>query len=157
VEAEWVLSAVNQFFVRELRFTGNPHYGDDAENSYLNRVVDRRTGNPISLCAIYMFIARRLRLPVTGIGLPGHFICRYQSPTKELYIDPFHRGKFWRKADCVQFLQHAGQGSVEGYLAPVTPRRMLLRMCANLHQTYSLLEMPDEATRIQRYIVALAK
>ncbi len=156
-EPEWVLSALNEVLFRELRFRGHQQYTDDPQNCYLNRVVDRRAGNPISLCAVYMFVARRLQLPVAGIGLPGHFICRYQSPTRELYIDAFHGGKFWSKGDCVRFLQREGQSLQEGFLTPITPRRMLLRMCANLHQTYSLLEMAEEATRVQRYIVALAK
>ena len=54
-----------------LRATKQNYY--DPENSYLNRVMDRRTGNPINLCLLYILLARRLRLPVAGIGLPGHF------------------------------------------------------------------------------------
>jgi regulator of sirC expression with transglutaminase-like and TPR domain len=155
--AERILGEINQYLFGELGFTGNPHYGDHPENGYLNRVVDRRTGNPISLCAIYQFVARRLHLPVAGIGLPGHFICRYQSSRAEVYIDAFRGGKFWTKGDCIRYLIQTNHGLQEGYLAPVTPRRMLLRMCANLHQTYSQLEMVEEATRVQRYLVALAK
>ncbi len=157
VEAEKNLSLINQYLFSELRFAGNEQFGDNPENCYLNRVVDRRTGNPISLCAIYLFLARRLRLPITGIGLPGHFICRFQSTTKEIYIDAFRKGRFWTKADCIKHLLNNNHGLQEGYLAPVTPRRMLLRMCANLHQTYANLEMTDEAGRMQRYLVALAK
>jgi regulator of sirC expression with transglutaminase-like and TPR domain len=156
-EAEQILSAINQYLFGDLGFTGNEQYGDNPESCYLNRVVDDRAGNPISLCAIYLFIARRLRLPVAGIGLPGHFICRYQSTTKEIYIDAFRRGKFWTKADCIKHLLNTNCGLQDGYLSPVSPRRMLLRMCANLHQTYANLEMAEETTRMQRYLVALAK
>src|SRR5262249_17383461 len=69
-EAEQVLSAVNQYLFVDLGFAGDEQYGDNPESCYLNRVVDNRSGNPISLCAIFLFIVRRLRLPVTGIGLP---------------------------------------------------------------------------------------
>lgn len=155
--SEQILGAVNRFLFGELGFVGKEQYGYNAENCYLNRVVDNRTGNPISLCAIYLFIGRRLRLPITGIGLPGHFICRFQSTTKEVYIDAFRQGKFWTKADCIKHLLQSHHGLQEGYLAPVTPRRILLRMCANLHQTYAHLEMAEEAARVQRYVVALAK
>jgi regulator of sirC expression with transglutaminase-like and TPR domain len=156
-QPEQVLGTVNKYLFEELGFRGNQHYGDHPENCYLNRVVDRRTGNPISLCAIYLFVARRLQLPITGIGLPGHFICRFQSTTKEIYIDVFGKGRFWTKADCVKHLIKTHHGLQDGYLAPVTPRRMLLRMCANIHQTCSNLEMAEEAARMQRYLVALAK
>ncbi len=156
-EAEKVLGLINQYLFDTLGFAGNEQFADNPENCYLNRVVDRRTGNAISLCAIYLFIARRLKLPVTGIGLPGHFICRFQSTTKEIYIDAFRRGRFWTKADCVKHLLNTNHGLQDGYLSPISSRRLLLRMCANLHQTYSNLEMTEEAGRMQRYLVALAK
>lgn len=156
-DGEQVLLAINKYLFDELKFEGNEQYSDSAENCYVNRVVDKRSGNPISLCAIYLFIARRLKLPVTGIGLPYHFVCRYQSSVKEIYIDAFRRGRFWTKADCIKHLLNTNHGLHEGYLSPVTSRRILLRMCANLHQTYSHLEMTEEATRVQRYLVALAK
>jgi regulator of sirC expression with transglutaminase-like and TPR domain len=156
-ESERLLKLVNHYLFEELGFAGNEQFGDSPENCYLNRVVDRRTGNPISLCAIYLFVSRRLKLPVTGIGLPGHFICRFQSSTREIYIDAFRGGRFWTKADCIKHLLNNNHGLQEGYLSPVTPRRMLLRMCANLHQTYANLEMTEEAGRMQHYLVALAK
>ncbi len=154
---EQILGEVNTFFFEELGFHGNDHYNENPENCYLNRVVDQRTGNPITLCSLYLFIARRLRLPVAGIGLPGHFICRFQSSTKEFYIDVFKGGQFWTKADCIKHLIKTSHSLQEGYLAPVSSRRMLLRMCANIHQTCSHLEMVEEAGRMQRYLVALAK
>src|SRR5262245_36387132 len=85
---EHVLETVNEFLFTELKFTGNETNYYDPENSYLNRVLDRRTGNPINLSLLYMLLTRRLRLPVIGIGLPGHFICRFQSSSDEIYIDP---------------------------------------------------------------------
>jgi len=102
-------------------------------------------------------IARRLRLPVAGIGLPGHFLCRYQSSAAELYVDVFQRGTFLTKADCVQYLLRGNYSVREQYLSPVTPRRLLLRICSNLHQIYQQLQSSSEATRMQRYLVALAK
>lgn len=155
--AEQVLRTINLYLFEELGFEGGDRFGDDPRNCYLNHVVDQRSGNPISLCAVYLFVGRRLQLPLTGIGLPGHFVCRYQSPTQEIYIDCFSGGKFWTKADCIRFLVQTNHTLQEGHLAPVSSRRMLLRMCANLHQTYSSLEMREEANRVQRYLVALAK
>jgi regulator of sirC expression with transglutaminase-like and TPR domain len=156
-QPELVLGILNNYLFEELGFSGNEHYNDNPENCYLNRVVDRRTGNPVTLCAIYLFLARRLQLPVAGIGLPGHFICRFQSSTKEIYIDVFSEGAFWTKADCIKHLIKTNHGLQEGYLAPVSSRRMLLRMCATIHQTCSNLQMTEEASRMQRYLVALAK
>ena len=152
-----ILAAINQYLFDDLGYTGNEQNYYDPENSYLNRVMDRRLGNPINLCLVYILLARRLHLPVAGIGLPGHFICRYQSTAAELYLDPFHHGRFLSKADCVQYLSRGNFSLSDDYLTPVTPRRLLLRICGNLHQAYQRLELAAEATRLHRYMVALAR
>jgi regulator of sirC expression with transglutaminase-like and TPR domain len=152
-----ILRTINHYLFVELGFSGNEENYYDPENSYLNRVMDRRMGNPINLCLIYVLLARRLRLPITGIGMPGHFVCRYQSTATEIYIDPFNRGKFLTKADCVQYLVHGNYSIRDEYLTPVNPRRMLLRICGNLHQIYLHLGQSEETTRLQRYLVALAR
>lgn len=156
-EAEDILNTLNRYLFDELGFVGNEEQYHDPDNSYLNRVLDRRTGNPINLCLVYLLIARRLVLPITGIGLPGHFVCRFQSSSAEIYIDAFNRGKLMTKADCVQYLLQGNYSVREDYLAPVSPRRMLLRICGNLHQIYLHLEQTETATRLQRYLVALAR
>lgn len=156
-QAEEILNSLNRYCFGQLGFVGNEENYYDPENSYLNRVLDRRTGNPISLCLVYVLLARRLGLPVTGIGLPGHFICRFQSSSAELYIDAFNRGKLLTKADCIQYLLQGNYSVRDDYLAPVSPRRMLLRVCGNLHQIYLHLEQGENATRLQRYLVALAR
>lgn len=150
------LLTVNHFLFIDQGFHGNPQYEMDAENCYFSRILERKTGNPIGLCTLYLFVCRRLGLPVTGIGLPGHFICRFQSPTLELYIDCFNHGRFLMKADCIQHLHATNHGLHEGYLAPVSTRRILMRMCANLQQTYLQTAQPEEAGRVKRYLVALA-
>ena len=156
-EPRQTLAIINHYLFGELGFAGNKENYYDLENSYLNRVIDQRTGNPINLCLLYLVLARRLRLPITGIGLPGHFICRYQSTTVEIYFDPFNRGIYLSKADCVQYLNDANCGLSADYLTPVSARRLLLRICSNLHQVYQLMEQADEARRLQRYLIALAR
>lgn len=152
-----ILGGINDYLFSHLGFNGNKKRYFAPENSYLNRVIDTRSGNPIGLCTIYILIARRLRLPVTGIGMPGHFLCRYQSPLGEVYIDAFNQGLLLTKKDCMKQLVDNGHGVQEGYLSSVSPRRIILRMCSNLHQIYVHLGQTDESARMQRYIVALAK
>src|SRR5579863_5694302 len=82
--AEDILGVLNRYLFDELGFAGNEEQYHDPDNSYLNRVLDRRTGNPINLCLVYLLLARRLVLPITGIGLPGHFVCRFQSSSAEI-------------------------------------------------------------------------
>lgn len=155
--AESAIATVNHFLFQQLGYLGNEQNYYDPLNSYLNCVMDRRSGNPISLSTIYLLVGRRLQLPLTGIGMPGHFLCRYQSSTEEHFIDPFNKGKILSKADCVKYLRLTHDGFKESYLAPVNPRRMLLRMCSNLHQIYTQMHLAEETARLQRYIVALAQ
>ena len=154
--AEYILHVINDYLFDELKFVGNEKDYYDPENSYLNRVLDRRTGNPISICLIYLLITKRLRLPMAGIGLPGHFLCRYQNSRYEIYVDAFNRGKSLTRADCIKYLMKIRHRLDETYLAPVTPRRILLRMCANLHQIYTQTKATAETERLQKYLVALA-
>lgn len=151
------LDRANEYLFQELGYAGNKENYYDPDNSYLNCVVDRRTGNPINLCLLYMLVAKRLQLPVTGIGLPGHFVCRFQSSAAEVYIDVFNEGRLLTKADCVQYLVQGNFSIRDDYLSPISPRRMLLRICSNLHQVYSHLERAEEVNRIQRYLVALSR
>lgn len=152
-----IIGTINYYLFHDLGFSGNESAYYDPDNSYLNRVVDRRTGNPISLCVVYLAVAKRLQLPITGIGMPGHFVCRLQTSRGEVYIDPFRKGKLMTKGDCIKFLINSGHDFHDGFLAPVTPRRILLRICSNLHNIYTNLNLPDETIRFQRYIVALSK
>lgn len=156
VSPQQKLLTVNHFLFVEQNFRGNLQYESSAENCYFNRIMERRTGNPIGLCTLFLLVCRRLGLPVAGIGLPGHFVCRFQNATLELFIDCFNQGRFLTKADCIQHLHNTNHGLDDGYLAPVSSRRILMRTCANLQQTYLKLENIEEAGRIKRYLVALA-
>jgi regulator of sirC expression with transglutaminase-like and TPR domain len=154
---EKLLEVVNHYFFAELGFGGSEEFPYDPQCSYINRVVDRRTGNPVNLCAIYLFLAKRLRLPVTGIALANHFLCRYQSSTQEVYIDVFRRGSFMTKAECVRHLLRNQHSVRTGALKPVSARRIFLRMCANLHRTYAHLELTEDAARVHRYLLTLTR
>ena len=154
---EGLIAGINQFLFKKHGFTGDEDNYYNPENSYLNRVVDRRLGNPISLSMIYLGVCRRLKLPVTGIGLPGHFLCRLQDPRQEIYIDAFNQGRVLTKADCMKYLKQAGYEFHEAFLVPASPRRILLRMCSNLHQIYQREGKKNHACRLQGYIVALSK
>src|ERR1700728_802967 len=87
------VSAANSYLFGDLGFHGNEIDYNDPRNSCLNYVLDRRTGIPIALSVVYIEVARRLGQPVSGIGLPGHFIVEYNDGDYATYIDPFHSGK----------------------------------------------------------------
>lgn len=151
------LAVINDYLFNDLGFHGNEGDYYDPDNSYLNRVIDRRTGNPISLSAVYWLLGRRLGLPIVGITMPGHFVCRFQSSTDAVFIDAFNRGKLLTRADCIRYLQRSGHGFQEAFLAPASGRRTLVRACANLHEIYADRGLREETVRLRRYLVALSR
>ena len=151
-----VLAGVQTVLFQQLGLKGNAENYYDPDNSYLNRVIDRRLGNPISLCTIVLLIARRLGLPFAGIGLPTHFLCRYQSAARQLYLDAFHGGRLLARVDCIAFVNQLGRPFDETFLQPVSPRRMLQRMCVNLEHAFEALELRSELGRVHRYHQLLA-
>lgn len=155
--ASQILATINFYLYHYLGYCGDMERYYDPQNSFLNRVVDRQKGNPISLSAVYMFVCKRLHLPVVGIGMPGHFICRFQTTREQIYIDPFQKGKLMTKGECIKMLIQSGHDYHESFISPVSPRRMLLRMCSNLQHAYSTQELPEDAAQMQHYIIALSK
>jgi regulator of sirC expression with transglutaminase-like and TPR domain len=139
---------------KTLGFRGNREDYLDPDNSYLNRVLDRRLGIPITLAAVYLFVARRLRLPLVGVNMPGHFLLRWHGTDTTFYIDAFNEGLLLNEDQCRDFCITNGFG-VESLREPATPRQILLRMCRNLHGIYRETD-PDRAEHFGRYLALLS-
>ena len=127
------------FLFNQMRFEGNAADYFDPRNSYLNDVLDRRKGIPISLSVVYIDIAQRLEIPAQGVGLPGHFIVGVPDPGGDLFLDPFHGWQRLSQADCLRLVEKSTgyQGKLQpGWLEPVGARRILARMLFNLRNIY---------------------
>jgi regulator of sirC expression with transglutaminase-like and TPR domain len=131
--------ALADFLFVEERFQGNASAYSDPRNSFLNDVLERRLGIPVSLSVIYISAARQLDLPVQGIGLPGHFIVSVPAGDGDIYIDPFHGGARLTAADCAQLVRqvtgYSGDFRPE-WLQPMTVPAILTRMLNNLRNIY---------------------
>lgn len=154
---EAVVDALNGLLFGRLGFRGNADDYYDPLNSYLDAVLDRRLGIPITLSAVYQFVARRLGLPVVGIGMPGHFLCRYQTAQESILVDPFHGGVRITLAEARRRLSHFSLEDVESHLLPSTPRRTLQRMIANLQVIHRERRDGAEAQRLERYLMLLSR
>jgi regulator of sirC expression with transglutaminase-like and TPR domain len=118
-------------------FLGNREAYDDPRNSYLNEVIDRKLGIPITLSLVGMAVARRLDAPLEGVGMPGHFLLR--SPDGPVYFDPFSGGHPVAEEECKERLFSLYGDSLPWsprYLEPVSDRTLLLRMLNNLKVGY---------------------
>src|SRR5712692_6814053 len=95
-----VLVAINTVLFDQERFRGNQKEYYNPCNSFLNDVLERHTGIPITLSLIYIEIGKRLGVQIEGIGLPFHFVVRCRLPDGYVYIDPFEKGRFLTEEDC---------------------------------------------------------
>jgi regulator of sirC expression with transglutaminase-like and TPR domain len=133
------IGAMNRELFEEEGYVGNKDDYYDPRNSFLNEVMDRKIGIPITLSLLYMEVARRAGLPVAGIGLPGHFIVRYLAPDRSYWIDPFHQGAFLSEEDCRERVQRIYGGRMpfrQDYLKPMTSFSILSRLLYNLKNIY---------------------
>jgi len=134
-----VLQAINHYLYEDLGFVGNTQCYYDPRNSFLNDVIDRRRGIPISLSLVYMEIARRLAFPMVGINFPGHLLIRPDREDMSFYVDPFCKGELLFAQDCrdriTQVFGHPLDLRPE-FFQVLSPRQFLVRMLTNLKQIY---------------------
>ncbi|MZH03728.1 MAG: hypothetical protein F3745_10135, partial [Nitrospinae bacterium] len=97
-----VVSTLTHLLFQKEHFRGNQKNYLDPDNSYLNKVLEHKTGLPITLSALCILVANRLDIPIVGVGLPGHYIAKYNLPKNAIYFDPFHQGRLLSHSDCIQ-------------------------------------------------------
>jgi regulator of sirC expression with transglutaminase-like and TPR domain len=136
------VTAISRFLFEEEGFQGNTADYYDPRNSFLNDVLERRVGIPISLSVVYMAVASRAGLDAAGVGLPGHFVVRVERRGHHQLLDPFHGGRLLDRAACealVRELRPGGGPLDPRWLAPVSTRQVLVRMLNNLKGVYTTL------------------
>ncbi len=135
----FLISEINRYLFNEEGFRGNEDDYYDPRNSFLNDVLDRKTGIPITLSLLYMEIANRLGLTLLGVGFPGHFIVKYSGIEGEILVDPFNKGRILSNKDCKEILDRIYGGRMQfhsEFLQPVTKKEILSRMLHNLKGIY---------------------
>jgi regulator of sirC expression with transglutaminase-like and TPR domain len=155
--------ALNEYMFEELRFIGNTAQYEDPRNSFLNEVLDRRTGIPITLALLYMEVARRAGLHVEGVNFPGHFLVRCPGRpglqySEDLIIDAFHGGALLSKHACLDLLRrHAGEDAVcESHLrGHATKQQILARMLLNLKRVYVRMHSFSQARDVTELLLAV--
>jgi len=134
------IAALNRALFEEEGFRGNAEDYYDPRNSFLNDVLDRKLGIPITLAVVYMEVARRVGFPLVGVGMPGHFLLKhYDIEGHEILIDPFNRGSILTAKDCQRALDQIYDGQMPlqpEFLMAVSRRQVLVRMLNNLKSIY---------------------
>ncbi len=134
-----IVGILNRVLFKRLNFRGNTATYYDPANSFLDQVIDRRLGIPITLSIVYLEVARRLGLPVVGVSFPGHFLVAYQAAEERLLIDCFRGGEIVLPRQYQARLDEMFDGKIRfrsEHLDPSPPRAIIARLLSNLKAAY---------------------
>jgi regulator of sirC expression with transglutaminase-like and TPR domain len=153
-----VLGQINWVLFVEESYQGNLDDYYDPRNSYLNEVLERKTGIPITLSILYGALAARVGLPLSGVNLPAHFLLRLGCDDSTVFVDPFHYGVLLDRRGCEQRVSEIVGRPVEltdGQLAPCAPELVVARMLRNLKAIYLRTNDFAAALPVQRRLAAV--
>jgi regulator of sirC expression with transglutaminase-like and TPR domain len=155
------LSALTEYLFRDLGFSGDREHYEDPRNSFLNVVIERRAGIPITLAVVFLEVAARIGLRAEGVNFPGHFLVRVSADdpsSRGLLLDPFHGGAIISEADCHQLLRaHMGEEAVldPAMLATAHKYDIVVRMLLNLKRAYVRMRSFPQAREVTELLLGL--
>lgn len=155
-----ILGQINWVLFVEEGFRGNTDAYYDARNSYLNEVMERKTGIPISLSVLYLALADRLGLPMSGVNLPAHFLIRTGQGDGTIFVDPYHSGALLDREGCEdRVAEVTGQHITltDAQLRPCPNPLVVARMLRNLKAIYLQNHDFVSALPVQRRLVAVTR
>jgi regulator of sirC expression with transglutaminase-like and TPR domain len=154
--------ALNRYLFDEMSFSGNIDDYYDPRNSYLNQVLERRTGIPLTLSIVYLEVGRRLGLRLKGVSFPGHFLVKLSLKSGQLVLDPFMAGEAQSEQDLRERLAKmlpAGEADnieLERVLEPASSRQIIARMLRNLKKIHRDARRPEQALAVmQRMLLVM--
>lgn len=130
---------LNSVLFNKFKFRANTKNFHSPANSMINAVLESKKGNPISLCAVYLLIAKKLELPVYGVNLPNLFILTYKSESSEFYINAFNKGLIFSRKDIDSYLDQLNIPPQELFYEPCTNLDIVLRSLRNLIVSFEKL------------------
>jgi regulator of sirC expression with transglutaminase-like and TPR domain len=165
--AEDRVVALNKFLFDDLGYWGNTDDYYDPRNSYLNEVLDRKTGIPITLSILYMELGRRVGLPLEGVSFPGHFLVRLRLRGGTLILDPFSGGAPQSEDELRARLERVipegatadvpvAELPLEQFLEPATKRQILARVLRNLKGIYREVGRPERMLEVLNRMLLVA-
>ncbi len=152
-----IINETNHFFFMELGLKGNKKKYYDPDNSFIDKVIDKKLGNPILLSVIYLLVAKKLNLPFSGVNMPAHFLVQYYDTVEPIYIDPFSQGEIISKAVCEERIKTLKLTWQNEYLLAPTNKQIIARMMQNLINIYHSEGMFDLKEALEGYVNILKR
>lgn len=145
------IEKLTKYLHEDLGLDGDRERYYDPENSYLHSVIERRRGIPITLSVVYVLMGRRLEMPIRGVGMPGHFIVKYDAPAGPIFINPYERGRIMTVADCAATVRGLGYHFETRFLNETPARLIIERMLNNLIGIFQREGDEMRARQLARY------
>lgn len=147
---------INHVLFSKLKFASNTKNFHSPANSMLSAVLDSKRGNPLSLCGIYLLVAKKLGLPIYGVNLPNLFVLTYKSAEANFYINAFNKGLIFSKKDIVNYLEQLKIPAMDDFFEPCAHIQIILRTLRNLAQSFEKLGEQDKVAEIKELISLLS-
>lgn len=146
---------INSVLFNTLRFSANTKNFHSPGNSMLSTVLDTKKGNPISLCSIYLLVAKKLGLPIYGVNLPNLFVLTYKSEAITFYINAFNKGLIFSRKDIFNYLDHLKIEPRDEFFEPCDTKQIILRTLNNLGQSFEKLGELEKLEEVKEMIAIL--
>ena len=152
-----IINEINHFLFMELGFKGNKENFYDPGNSFIDRVLEKKSGNPILLSMLYLLVTKRIGLSFTGVNMPAHFLVQYKDTSEPILIDPFNRGEIITKAVCQERVKALKLIWQEDYLSSPINKQIIVRILQNLINIYHNKENLDLKLHLEDYVNVIKK
>jgi regulator of sirC expression with transglutaminase-like and TPR domain len=151
------VKALNSIIFTRNKFSANTKNFHSPSNSLLNSVIESRKGNPISLCVIYMLVARKLGMPVFGVNLPNLFILTYKTPELQFYINAFNKGIIFSRADLENYVSHLNINPIDIFFEPCSYPDIVKRAFRNLVVSYEKIGDYQKVEEVKILLNAISR
>lgn len=147
-----IINEINHFLFMELGFKGNKKNYYDPDNSFIDKVVEKKFGNPILLSTIYLLVTNRIQLPFSGVNMPAHFLVQYVDGLDPIFIDPFNQGEIITRFDCQERIKLLKLAWQEDYLSIPKTKQIVMRIMQNLINIYQSEGEHDLKEYLEHYV-----
>ena len=151
------VKSLNNVLFREKKFSANTKNFHSPANSMLHLVLETKRGNPLTLCVIYMIIAKRLEMPVHGVNLPNLFILTYKMDGIQFYINVYNKGLILSKADIDNYILQLNLNPVDIFYEPCTNLDIIKRALRNLAFSFEKMDDLDKAAEVTKLLAAISE
>lgn len=150
------IKILNSVIFDKLKFKPNSKNFHSPSNSMINMVLETRKGNPLSLCCIYMLVAQRLKLPISGVNLPNLFILTYKGSEQQFYINAFNRGLIFTRQDIDNYISHLNLTPNDIFYEPCSTKDIIRRLFRNLMTSFDEVGDHYKSEEIKLLLLAIS-